>query len=55
MPFSIRPYRRFPVQGLTSIQSMKLAAIASSICLALTSLMVNADRKSTRLNSSHRH
>ena len=42
MPFSIRPFQRFPVQGLTSIQRMKLVAIASSICLALTSLMVNA-------------
>jgi hypothetical protein len=41
MPFSIRPFQRFPVQGLTSIQRMKLVAIASSICLAITSLMVN--------------
>ena len=49
MPFSIRPFHRVPVQGLTSIQSMKLAAIASSICLALTSLMVNAAEP---LNSS---
>ena len=49
MPFSIRPFQRFPVQGLTSIQRMKLVAIASSICLALTSLMVNAAEP---LNSS---
>ena len=49
MPFSIRPFHRVPVQGLTSTQSMKLAAIASSICLALTSLMVNAAEP---LNSS---
>ena len=49
MPFTIRPYQRFPVQGLTSIQRMKLVAIASSICLALTSLMVNAAES---LNSS---
>lgn len=41
MPFSIRPFQRFPVQGLTSIQNMKLVAIASSICLAISSLMVN--------------
>ena len=49
MPFSIRPFQRFPVQGLTSIQRMKLVAMASSICLALTSLMVNAAEP---LNSS---
>ena len=49
MPFSIRPFQRFPVQGLTSIQRMKLVAIASSICLALTSLMVNTAEP---LNSS---
>jgi hypothetical protein len=50
MSFSIRPSRRFPGQGLTLIQYMKLTAIASSICLVLSSLMVNAaeslDRKS---------
>ena len=49
MPLSIRPFHRVPVQGLTSIQRMKLVAIASSICLALTSLMVNAAEP---LNSS---
>ena len=49
MSFSIRPFQRFPVQRLTSIQRMKLVAIASSICLALTSLMVNAAEP---LNSS---
>ena len=49
MPLSIRPFQRFPVQRLTSIQRMKLVAIASSICLALTSLMVNAAEP---LNSS---
>ena len=41
-PFSIRPFRRFPVQGLTSIQSMKLTAIALPICLVFISLVVNA-------------
>ena len=49
MPLSIRPIHRVPVQGLTSIQRMKLVAIVSSICLALTSLMVNAAEP---LNSS---
>lgn len=49
MPFFIRSFQRFPVQGLTSVQRMKLVAIASSICLALTSLMVNA---AEALNSS---
>ena len=49
MSFSIRPFQRFPVQGLTSIQRMKFVAIASSICLALTSLMVNTAEP---LNSS---
>ncbi len=42
MPFSLRPYRRFPGQGVTSTQSMKYTAIASSICLVFISLMVNA-------------
>ncbi len=42
MPFSIRPSRHFPVQGLTSTQSMKLTAIASPLCLVFISLMVNA-------------
>jgi len=42
MPFTLRPYRRFPVQGLTSTRSMKLTAIASPICLVFISLMVTA-------------
>ena len=42
MPFSLRPYRRFPRQGLTSTQSMKFTAIASSICLVFISLIVSA-------------
>ena len=42
MPFSLRPYHRFPGQGLTSTQSMKFTAIASSICLVFILLMVNA-------------
>ena len=41
-PFSIRPFRRFPVQGLTSIRNMKVTAIASPICLVFISLVVNA-------------
>ena len=42
MPFTLRPYRRFPVQGLTSTRSMKLTAIVSPICLVFISLMVTA-------------
>jgi hypothetical protein len=42
MPFSLRPYRRFPGQGVTSTQSVKYTAIASPICLVFISLMVNA-------------
>jgi len=42
MPFTLRPYRRFPVQVLTSTRSMKLTAIASPICLVFISLMVTA-------------
>ena len=42
MPFTLCPYRRFSVQGLTSTRSMKLTAIASPICLVFISLMVTA-------------
>jgi hypothetical protein len=42
MPFTLCPYRRFPVQGLTSTRSIKLTAIASPICLVFISLMVTA-------------
>jgi hypothetical protein len=45
-PFSIRPFRRFQVRGLTSIQSMKLTAIASLICLVFLSLIINAAKLS---------
>jgi len=50
MPFTLRPYFRFPWQDLTSTQRMLFIAIVSSICLVFSSLMVNAaeplDRKS---------
>lgn len=41
MPFTLCPYRRFPVQGLTSPRSMKLTAVASTIGLVFISSMVN--------------
>jgi len=42
MPFTLRPFRHLPRQGLISAQSMKLTAIVLPICLVFISLMVNA-------------
>jgi len=50
MPFSLRLHCRFPVQNLTSTQRMTLPAIASTICLVFSSLLVNAAEPLTPLD-----
>ena len=50
IPFALRPDRCFLVQDLTFTQRLKLTAIASSICLVLSSLMVNAAEPLTPLD-----